>query len=155
MPDLPSKDQLTAASERGTSLEEMSDQCASVGDWSGALDAARRANVALFQAGVSGSDALVVQNYLRASRALFQMKEWHESSILANLSLKGLDGRTDKPSRAGAFLLLAKALGRHRDLTGARSALLELEELLTDGERAHEDWAEAGKLARSLGLEWS
>lgn len=124
------------------------------GDWAGSLDAARRANLLLFGLHFLGDHTAITQNYLVAARALFNLGEWHESSILANLSLKGLQAESDKPNRAGALILLAKALNRHRDVNGARAALAELRGLLLGGATAESDQAEAGLLAQDLGMEW-
>lgn len=136
-------------------LIHQSEQLAESGDWAGSLDSARRANFLLFQLQFPGTHSAIVRNYLTGALALLNLHEWHESAILANLSLKGLESESDKPSRAGALILLAKALQGHRDLNGARAALHEFQEILASGNASEIDQVESAKLARDLDVNCS
>lgn len=122
--------------------------------WALELDAARRANFELFKAGAHGDDVRIAENYLRGARALFHLCEWHECSILANLSLKGLLNESDKPSRAGALLVLAKALVRQKDYGGAKRALGDLRGLNWEELLSSRELSELRELADNPEIEW-
>ncbi len=65
-------------------------------------------------------------NYYLAADSMYHGKEWHEASILAELSLRGLTSWYDAPTRAEALLLLAKAHAGNRKLREACEILSDL-----------------------------
>jgi len=110
----------------GLQYHEGALRLASESRWIEALDSARQSNFLLLGCGIPQTSPIIGINYYLAAKSMFERHEWHEASILAELSLQGLNTWEETPGKGEALLLLAKAHMRNRKPEEAKTAVLVL-----------------------------
>lgn len=95
-------------------------------EWHKSVDAARESNFQFFRFGASQSRRVVGVNYHLVARGMYELEEWGEAAMLAQLSLRSLEFDVHWPSRADSLLLMAKCMSHFGEIEKAKGILTQL-----------------------------